>query len=112
MKRPESLLAQTRKLLRRFDLRVRKGLGQHFLVDEEVLGLVVSAAQLNSTDVVMEIGPGLGVLTRELARQAGWVVAIELDDKLAAILKMAAQKNVTLHLMSAILFKLNPWPKR
>ena len=92
----ESLLNQTMGLLRRFDLRARKGLGQHFLVDEEVLRLIISGAQLTSTDVVMEIGPGLGVLTRELAKQAGWVVAIELDNKLAAILKqtLASFKNV------------------
>lgn len=92
----ESLLTQTKGLLRRFDLRARKGLGQHFLVDEEVLGLIISGAQLTPTDVVMEIGPGLGVLTRELVKQAGCVVAIELDNKLAAILKqtLASFKNV------------------
>ncbi len=94
----ESLLTQTRGLLRRFDLRARKGLGQHFLIDEEVLRLITVAAELTSTDIVMEIGPGLGVLTRELARQAGWVVAIELDNKLAAILKqtLASFSNVTI----------------
>ncbi len=98
----ESLLAQTRRLLRRFDLRARKGLGQHFLIDEEVLKLIVSTAQLTPADVVMEIGPGLGVLTRELARelakQAGRVVAIELDTNLAAILKqtLASFSNVTI----------------
>ncbi|GAI31225.1 unnamed protein product, partial [marine sediment metagenome] len=65
----EPLLAQTRRLLRRFDLQARKGLGQHFLIDEEVLKLITSAAGLTLTDVIMEIGPGLGVLTRELAWQ-------------------------------------------
>ena len=83
----ESLLVQTRRLLRRFGLRARKGLGQHFLIDEEVLQLITSTAELTPTDVVMEIGPGLGVLTKELAGQAGWVVTIELDSRLAAILK-------------------------
>ena len=83
----EPLLAQTRALLRHFDLQARKSLGQQFLIDGEVLKLITSAAELTPTDVVMEIGAGLGVLTRELARQAGWVIAIELDDKLAAILK-------------------------
>jgi len=94
----EALLTQTRGLLRRFGIRVRKGLGQHFLIDEEVLKLIISAAQLTSTDVIMEVGPGLGVLTKELARQAGWVVAIELDNKLAAILKqtLASFNNVTI----------------
>ena len=94
----KSLLAQTRGLLRRFGLRARKGLGQHFLIDEEVLRLITSAAELTPADIVMEIGPGLGVLTKELAKQAGWVVTIELDNKLAAILKqtLAAFNNVTI----------------
>ena len=94
----ETLLTQTKGLLRSFDLQARKGLGQHFLIDEEVLRLITSAAELAPTDVVMEIGPGLGVLTRELAGQAGWVVAIELDNKLAAILKrtLASFNNVTI----------------
>ena len=94
----ELLLAQTRRLLRRFDLQARKGLGQHFLIDEEVLKLITSAAGLTSTDVIMEIGPGLGVLTKELARQGGWVITIELDSKLAAILKQALTSfnNVTI----------------
>jgi len=83
----ESLSVQTRRLLRRFGLRARKGLGQHFLVDDDVLQLITSAAELAPADIIMEIGPGLGVLTRELAKKAGLVVAIELDNRLAAILK-------------------------
>ena len=92
-----ALLAQTRRLLRRFDLQARKGLGQHFLIDEEVLGLITSSAGLTPTDVIMEIGPGLGVLTKELASRCGWVVTIELDNKLAAVLEkgLAAFDNVT-----------------
>jgi len=91
------LLNQARGLLRRFGIRARKGLGQHFLVDEEVLGLITSAAEVTSADVIMEVGPGLGVLTKELARKAGWLFAIELDDKLAAILEktLASFGNVT-----------------
>jgi len=94
----ESLLTQTKRQLRRFGLRVRKGLGQHFLIDEKVLGLIISAARLTPADIVMEIGPGFGVLTKELARQAGWVVAIELDNKLAVILReiLASFSNVNI----------------
>jgi len=89
-------LTQTKGLLRHFDLRARKRLGQHFLIDEGVLELIVSAAELTPTDVVMEVGPGLGVLTKELAKNAGRVVAIELDNKLAAMLKqtLASFENV------------------
>jgi len=94
----ESLLARTKRWLRQFDLQARKGLGQHFLIDEEVLNLITSTAELTSTDVIMEVGPGLGILTRELARQAGWVVAIELDSKLAVALEqtLASFDNVSI----------------
>ena len=85
-------------MLRRFDLKARKRLGQHFLIDGEVLKLITSAAELTPTDIILEIGPGLGILTRELARQTGWVIAIELDNKLANILKqtLASFDNVTI----------------
>ena len=94
----KSLLVQTRRLLRQSNLRARKGLGQHFLIDGEVLKLITSAAKLTPSDVILEIGPGLGILTKELARQAGWVMAIELDSKLAAILEqtLASLDNVTI----------------
>ena len=91
-------MAQTRRLLQHFDLRARKGLGQHFLIDREVLELIASAAELTPADVIVEVGPGLGVLTKELARRAGWVVAIELDNKLATLLKqtLASFDNITI----------------
>jgi 16S rRNA (adenine1518-N6/adenine1519-N6)-dimethyltransferase len=82
-----SLLARTRKLLRRSGIRARKGLGQHFLVDEEVLQIILNAAALTPADTVIEVGPGLGILTVELAKSAGWVIAIELDSKLTAVLR-------------------------
>ena len=96
--RTDSLLAQTKRTMRRFDLRARKRLGQHFLIDETVQQSIISAAELTSSDVVLEVGPGLGILTQELARQAGRVIAIELDDKLAAFLKetLASFHNVTI----------------
>ena len=108
-----SLLSQTKGLLRRLGLKARKSLGQHFLVDEEVLKTAASAAKLTSADVIIEIGPGLGLLTRELARQAGWVVAVELDSQLAIALKqtLASVNNVTiinediLHIDPSVLLK-------
>jgi 16S rRNA (adenine1518-N6/adenine1519-N6)-dimethyltransferase len=83
----DSLLDRTRKLLRRSGLRARKGLGQHFLVDEVALQKIVDAAALSREDTIIEVGPGLGILTAELAKRAGWVIAIELDDQLAEILR-------------------------
>lgn len=95
--RAESLLTQTRRMLRRFDLKARKRLGQHFLIDDEVLEVITSSAELTPDDTVIEVGPGLGILTRELARQAGSVIAVELDDKLAEILKetLSSLGNIT-----------------
>ena len=93
----KTLLGQIKGLLRRLDLKARKRLGQHFLIDDEVLEKVASAAELTPDEIVIEVGPGLGVLTRELAKQAGWVIAVELDDRLASILgqTLTSVENVT-----------------
>lgn len=92
------LVRRTRSELQRLDVRARKGLGQHFLVDEEALGRIVAAAELAAGDTVIEVGPGLGILTRELARKAESVIAIELDSNLASALKesLASYSNVTI----------------
>ena len=64
----------------------RKALGQHFLVDGRILNRLLTASDLTPPDVVLEIGPGRGALTRQLLRRAGRVIAIELDTALAAAL--------------------------
>jgi 16S rRNA (adenine1518-N6/adenine1519-N6)-dimethyltransferase len=81
-----SLLAQTRKMLRRYNIRAKKGLGQNFLVDDNALETILAAADLKPTDTVIEVGPGLGLMTAALANRAAWVIAIELDKQLADIL--------------------------
>jgi len=82
----KSLLSQTKWLLEQYDLHARKGLGQHFLVNAGILQNIITAADLSASDVVIEVGPGLGVLTGELARKAGWVIAVELDSRIAGLL--------------------------
>jgi 16S rRNA (adenine1518-N6/adenine1519-N6)-dimethyltransferase len=62
----------------------KRELGQHFLVDENILGVIGRLAELGADDVVLEIGPGLGVLTRYLADRVARVHAVELDASLAA----------------------------
>ncbi len=83
----DSLLGLTKKLLRRYDIRTKKSLGQHFLIDDAVLEKILDAAALTREDTVIEVGPGLGLMTAELAKRAGWVIAIELDNRLATILQ-------------------------
>jgi len=76
-----------RQLLRQFGFKPKKRLGQHFLVDEAVLERILSAAELSPGDIVVEVGPGLGILTEGLARQGAKVIAVELDSKLVVLLK-------------------------
>ena len=79
----------------------KKELGQHFLVDENVLGVIGRLAELEPDDVVLEIGPGLGVLTRYLARRVALVHAVELDASLEPHLRGAGD-NVRLHFGDAL----------
>ena len=62
--------------------RPRKSLGQHFLADSRVAARIIAAAGLTPVDTVVEIGPGRGMLTRRLVREAGQVLAVELDERL------------------------------
>jgi 16S rRNA (adenine1518-N6/adenine1519-N6)-dimethyltransferase len=77
-------------------IRPRKGLGQNYLIDEQHQARIVAAAGLMTKDVVLEIGPGPAVLTDRIARQAGRVVGVELDDRLIEWLqaRFAAQPHV------------------
>ena len=77
--------------LRDLNVRPRKGLGQNFLVSRGVLDHIVDAAQVAAEDVVLEIGPGLGVLTRALAGRAKRVVAVEIDPVLVVNLREQLQ---------------------
>lgn len=85
------------ELIRRYDLDPKRSLGQNFLVDESHLARIADAGDLTSDDTVLEIGPGLGVLTRHLAQRAGRVIAVELDDRLIPVLAelFADQPHVT-----------------
>lgn len=95
-------------LLEQWDLRPSKGLGQNFLVNQAALSRIVAAAELTPDDVVLEIGAGLGTMTERLARDAGHVVAVELDERLIPVLEsvLAAFDNVTL--IQGDILALNP----
>ncbi|MFH1002657.1 MAG: 16S rRNA (adenine(1518)-N(6)/adenine(1519)-N(6))-dimethyltransferase RsmA [Chloroflexota bacterium] len=104
----DSLWQQTQDMLRRYHLRARKGLGQHFLVDDGVLQLILTAAGLEPADVVLEVGPGLGLLTRELARRAGRVVAVELDRRLAGILELTLAPLGNVSIVNEDILEIEP----
>jgi 16S rRNA (adenine1518-N6/adenine1519-N6)-dimethyltransferase len=83
-----------RTALKLAGIKPNKGLGQHFLVDKPSLEAVMDAAEPGPDDTVLEIGPGLGVMTRPLTRQAGHVVAVETDPVLAGLLQRDAPQNL------------------
>jgi 16S rRNA (adenine1518-N6/adenine1519-N6)-dimethyltransferase len=68
-------------------IRPRKHLGQNFLIDRSILEVIVNAAQLTKDDLVLEIGVGTGTLTEALSRDAGHVVAVEIDERLVSLLR-------------------------
>jgi 16S rRNA (adenine1518-N6/adenine1519-N6)-dimethyltransferase len=95
----------------------KKELGQHFLVDENLLGVIGRLAELDPGDVVLEVGPGLGVLTTYLAERTGHVHAVELDRSLEPRLgeSLAGRENVELHFGDALqldLAALEPQPTK
>jgi 16S rRNA (adenine1518-N6/adenine1519-N6)-dimethyltransferase len=97
-----------RQLLRQSGFKPRKRLGQHFLIDEAVLQRILSAAELSPGDIVVEIGPGLGILTEELARQGARVIAVEVDAKLVALLKKRLVGFPDVGIVRADILKVTP----
>lgn len=83
------------KYLKENHLWTNKSLGQNFLVDNDALKKIVDAGDIKPTDTILEIGPGLGILTEELAKRAKKVVAIELDKKLAGLLESRIADHVS-----------------
>ena len=86
----------------------KKELGQHFLVDENILGVIGRLAELADGDVVLEVGPGLGVLTRYLANHVAHVHAVELDRSLEPKLREALADNPNVELRFADALRLDP----
>jgi len=86
-----------KSILNRHGFRFTKSLGQNFLIDDNILKKIVGAANINSQDLVLEIGPGIGTLTRELAARARKVATVEIDKRLLSILEetLADFSNVT-----------------
>lgn len=94
-------------LLREFGIRPRKRFGQNFLVDENILSKIVEAAQLAPSDVVLEVGPGLGALTAALAARAAQVVAVELDRDLLPVLQATVGEVPNLRLVQGDILDLS-----
>lgn len=99
---------QVRGLLSRYGLRAQKSLGQHFLIDDQILHRIVSVAHLTSEDTVIEVGPGLGVLTREMAGLSKNIIAVEADSKMAAALGDILNAFPNVHVICSDILKTDP----
>ena len=81
-----NLYDETKFILKKYGITANKSLGQNFLINDEAVENIVGKAKISKEDLVIEIGPGLGTLTKELLERAGKVVAVELDKRMIEIL--------------------------
>ena len=95
-------------VLKRYGLRADKSLGQNFLQDPFALEAIASAAEIKSTDTVLEIGPGLGSLTRYLAASAEQVIAVELDRKMIRPLQAVIASYPNVRVLQGNILELSP----
>ena len=82
-----SILKETKFIMNKYHITANKNLGQNFLIDDETVAGIVEAASVSKEDLIIEIGPGLGTLTKELLERAGKVICIELDKRMIEILE-------------------------
>lgn len=83
----EDILEETRFIMKKYNIKANKSLGQNFLINEQVVKKIVDCSNITNEDLVIEIGPGLGTLTKFLLEKAGKVICIELDTKMLKILE-------------------------
>jgi len=98
---------ETIQLLEKYNLEPKKYLGQNFLIDRKVLDEIIKCSNIKSSDNVLEVGPGLGFLTKELTARAKKVAAIELDKSLFFVLKQEFKETKNLELINDDILKID-----
>jgi len=83
----ENIFEETRIIMKKYNIKANKSLGQNFLISQEIVNNIIKASEISEKDLVIEIGPGLGTLTKRLLEQAGKVICVELDTKMINILE-------------------------
>jgi len=105
--RETTITTSTRDLIKKHDFRIVKKFGQNFLVDESILKTIIDCSELSKDDCVLEIGPGLGVMTQVLCEKAGRVLAVEIDRNLIPILKVSLFGIENVNLINDDILKLD-----
>ena len=93
-------------LLKKHSLFPKKRLGQHFLIDKRALKKIIKTANLKAKDICLEIGPGLGVLTQELAKKVKKVIAVEKDSQMVEILKETLKDFSNIEIIQGDILKI------
>ena len=83
----QTILQETKFIMNKYNIKANKSLGQNFLISQETVDQIIENSKICKQDLIIEIGPGLGTLTKELLEKAGKVICIELDPKMITILK-------------------------
>lgn len=91
-------------------IKANKGLGQHFLIDKESIDAIIDAAEITPDDTILEVGPGLGVMTDELAKTEAQIVAVETDHNLVELLRRRLPENVRVEEADIMKFNLAELP--
>ena len=81
-----NLYNETMSILKKYNISAKKSLGQNFLINDDIVEGIINAAEIKKEDLIIEIGPGLGTLTKRLLDEAGKVICIELDTRMIEIL--------------------------
>ncbi|WP_019413349.1 16S rRNA (adenine(1518)-N(6)/adenine(1519)-N(6))-dimethyltransferase RsmA [Paenisporosarcina sp. TG20] len=98
---------RTQEILKKYGFSLKKSLGQNFLIDPNILHNIVSHADLTKESAVIEIGPGIGALTEHLSRQAGQVVAFEIDHRLLEVLEDTLSPYDNIEIILSDILKVN-----
>ena len=85
---------ETQYILHKYKIQANKSLGQNFLIDDDVVEKIICSASISKEDLIIEIGPGLGVLTNRLLEEANNVIAVELDKRMISILQDRFYNNI------------------
>ena len=101
------ILEETRYIMKKYNIRANKSLGQNFLINNEVVENIVNSSDISREDMVIEIGPGLGTLTKYLLEKAGKVLCVELDTKMIKILQDRFSLYDNFELINEDILKVN-----
>ena len=103
----ENILEETRFIMKKYNIKANKSLGQNFLISKEVVETIVNCSEITKDDLVIEIGPGLGTLTKYLLDKAGKVICIELDTRMIEILNSRFSSYDNFEIMNNDVLKVN-----